>query len=1743
MDLHSILNDSDSDDEQYLRGDPIEGLGQYSDGSGHVDLEQILRDDDDDEDDDIAGCEDMNSSKIIGRNPMKIDCASDDQDTASQHFSTGHSAEDWAVLQALLGEDHEETEVGDDDWMHASDGFASRKHNVDAILLSDNDDDSDNVSATHLGPMTSLSVGLPPEPPTNVSPTSHIGSTVGGQRTTDYRNGSDSSSAVNLPVAKKETPISLPSTRKQKNVSEPPAVSATIWSGPSSLSKPGASVREVETKVISDRALEHAQAYERKLLRSGHRDIVSPLMVKRRLKQKIIMSTRAHRKSNYQSGRVGTTSAEPRFGFSGVLENRTMNGVAKGFRQDNLRKKGIKMDVGLPTALAVNSKFIALGTQNGIVLVFDLFEVLKQVLNPAHSDDTWNSKQAGSITSIDLNMNDEVLVAGYTSGFIVLWDTIRGVVLRTVCDTHPSPITSVRFLSDLKMLSVDAGGLVNKLTFTKTMLWSTYSMETECLLDGTAGQILAMNVQPPVSTVNPQVLPESAAQLRKLVLVALSSERSSFAVAVEPTVNVLHRWAKPPADRMNTPPGNSVHELVSEQTFLPCLAWGWAFTSGGGNVVAPILARAWGCCVQLLLASLPSSDEEASQSVNGSPEAVQYPSFGLIGEFDIDDPVVALEWLNDRSLAYLTVTSEFCVVDTVTMTLIDRLDFSPLRMVYAEFSLSRSMSMEPGDHGAEPNATFCSTFQNSIRSSDHRLLVLCQDEVKLVSMVGAKKRIAALEEDGEWLEALAAALDHYESTVSSLEDRKRSAGGRKDLSKHPEFISATKNEADEWISRLLLRYLNLAVDNAPESPLDEHGLIALDGTHAIVDLAQSHFQMLAGVCVEFCLVTRRLDLLFGQIFRRFQAVGFTSVFLDVLEPYVLNDKLSYIAPEAMAYFVDHCKATNGIATVERCLLHMDVRIMDFHSILALLKNNQMYSALFYVMNQGLDDYVTPLEFLLDKIFDASDDYNTIPVVAAPRRSDGAPETEFERLGYKAILYIQSCFRGKAFPKESDISPPDRLPSLRSEVIGLFLREEYTPSALERDKQVIGKRALQYPYTRILLDVDARALLDSIAMALDAPDEILSSSDSSMGSMGASKAIQKVAAMLSCILLPDSKNAGPPPAKAAVNAYLDFLASYLMKGLISVEKSTTFKILSRMAERFSLAKGTNRLKDQRKILDLLTALPRKSYDSAEVLRLVDKTGINRAALLLHQEEALWEGGQTDPSKRSCHFSKAIDCYLRDDDVLFRREVFEYVKKECAGTAEPPFRVASDGFPSNSIRESLFSRIPDLVQLDPLMTAELVAELFVEELQRVVELMDNFENREAQFTFFQAIIGGDLHDINPVAGSVLNAHLAMEHHHKYLSLMAQLHPDLVYGYLSTHDNYRAEECLTLCQEQKIADASAYLLERMGHVASALQLILQTLESRMMSLKRTIRGMGLDERQWNKHYLRGRRSMNKSVLATLGGKQEKEVQAVKRLLVVALDMCERNSRTQSSASDHGSQLWFNVLDRLINAKGFLRLSKEKEAHALVMSSVLGELLRMAMQRMVSSVPLTDLVRKVTSDHSGSRLGELREMMESLLSTYGFELKVFSSAVKVYHFDVKSMHSDQRSLKLEGTGVSKTMEVPSEAAEDGEPENVTAAVLEKTSQSGCPVLVSRGGDLSFADNENMLDSRKKDGGLADAMSRLRSRRGTGTLGKRNPRGRGAGIGFAPDDDQTRDPEDAHGPLVGQLGEAEHRGRLMSFM
>ena len=1613
-------------------------------------------------------------------------------------------------------------------------------------------------------------------------------------------------------------------------------------------SKTGAviAISDIDLEKASRKALQIARSREAKLLKSTREardNIVSPLTVKRRLKPKIELNTKSQRQAQHQQSKqqeksqsefskassmsISNTSnvaknnksnsSAPYFNFSGgVISMKRMQSTSKSIVE---RCRATEGDNNLPTAVGINSRFVAIGTQTGAILVYDHFEVLRQILGGSSKDDassnaapnargdsSFNPKASGAVTTLDLSLvQGEFLAAGYTRGNVVLWDIIKGIPLKSVVESnntqYPSPIVSVRFFSaDLKLVTVDAGGLVNKLSFTKQMLWSTYNAESECLLDGTAGQILAVNVLPPYQYIRQQLTLQQQQQetsgsgnssegsvktlratMKKLTLIALSNERNSFAIAVEPDVQVLHRWLKPSQDRIE---GNHQHE--DAQVYLPCLSWGWALVNGGGNVINPILARAWGCCIQFLRPSFPEADGGGAGNESNNQEDFQYPAFGIHDEFDVDVPIVSLEWLNDRSLVYLSMNNEFTVVDTVMMTLLERLDFSHLKLVYAEFSLSRKVAPpkpaeteseeKDGETSEEPapvemaETYFCTTFQNSFRSCDKRLLLLCQEELMSVSVVGAVPRISGLENDGEWLEALALALDHYENTIKSQEDRKRK--GYNDLSKHPGFQPRNgdgRTEDEEWIAKLLIRYLNIAVENAPETDNDFN--FPPEIRQAQMELARSHFQMLAGVCVEFCVVTKRLDLLYGPIFRRFHAAGFLNVFLDVLEPYILNDKLNYIAPEAMMHFVEHCRTNNGIATVERCLLHMDVTIMDFDTILNLLRANAMYSALFYIYNQGLRDFTTPLEILCESIFDAAD---TLGQLANERRIDGVPQNDFERFGYKAILYLQSTFSGRNFPKDTEMAE-DIVHKVRPQLLKFLLKSRYKPSrSIRAPEQVIGKRTLRYPYAHILLMVDPKAMFDALSTAMDAPDEEFSTHGSSgiesiggwemevgadvgssnvagtSGSISAAPDRQEIISMLLSIMLPSKDDVTIThqttlyKSESAVNAFLDFLAEYLMRGAIRTTKSVTFMILNRIATRYSSARDSEERKTwQGQIIALLSALPRSSYESDDVLALVEKRGIHRASLLLHQEEAsAWSHGGMTMERRATHFCAAIDCYLDDDDTEYRKEVFSYVKKECSG--------ATDDKEPNTLRDALITKLVDLVILDPLLTAELSADLFVDDPDLVIR---SLQDEEAKFMFLKAVISGDLNDMDPVAGSVLNAQLTTEHHHQYMTLMAKLYPDMVYDYLSTHNNYRTEECLQLCQNYDIADASAYLLERMGNVTSALQLILQTMETRMMNLKRTIRGMSTD--YFDKYYSKHRHLTKRNrIHPELSNKQQKEIEGLKKILAVALDVCERNSGSFSSrtVTEHGSQLWFNVLDRLINAKGFLRLSKEQPGHAKIMSGVLSELLRMTMQRMVSSVPLPDLVRKVTSDHSGSRLGEVREMIESLLSTYGQELGVFGGAASVFHYDSHQMEKTHHGLRVRGSNVQSVMGVGLNKSSQSFKTVTRICNDHEILQLGGSSGSTRGDASAIFAKAPRRQGSKAERGLGDVLSRLRSRRQRGKADTNdiNKMRKASSLNLMTSNERAyrRGELSAEATFfedrqVGQLGAAEHRGRIMSFI
>lgn len=75
---------------------------------------------------------------------------------------------------------------------------------------------------------------------------------------------------------------------------------------------------------------------------------------------------------------------------------------------------------------------------------------------------------------------------------------------------------------------------------------------------------------------------------------------------------------------------------------------------------------------------------------------------------------------------------------------------------------------------------------------------------------------------------------------------------------------------------------------------------------------------------------------------------------------------------------------------------------------------------------------------------------------------------------------------------------------------------------------------------------------------------------------------------------------------------------------------------------------------------------------------------------------------------------------------------------------------------------------------------------------------------------------------------------------MQLLCQYEPKSVLKFLETFDNYRLEHCLRLCQKYEVIDATAFLLERVGDVRSALGLLMTGLDEKFDLLVTAVQSM---------------------------------------------------------------------------------------------------------------------------------------------------------------------------------------------------------------------------------------------------------------------------------------------------------------
>jgi hypothetical protein len=192
----------------------------------------------------------------------------------------------------------------------------------------------------------------------------------------------------------------------------------------------------------------------------------------------------------------------------------------------------------------------------------------------------------------------------------------------------------------------------------------------------------------------------------------------------------------------------------------------------------------------------------------------------------------------------------------------------------------------------------------------------------------------------------------------------------------------------------------------------------------------------SGVCIEYCVAAGSYELLFSDLFQMFKAIRQDHVFLEEMEPYLLNRELSVLPQHILNAFVDSYVRTIKFAALERCIFYLDLANNDVTDLIACLTNNGLYSGLLYVKAYKFGDYAEAFKSVFECMMN--------PKLAGSGSSrkktsnsgtDGFPSLDQAHVGYKLLLFCKYVSENKIFPRgDVQTSPVQQLAGLSAHLL-------------------------------------------------------------------------------------------------------------------------------------------------------------------------------------------------------------------------------------------------------------------------------------------------------------------------------------------------------------------------------------------------------------------------------------------------------------------------------------------------------------------------------------------------------------------------------------------------------------------------------------------------------------------------------------------------------------------------------------
>ncbi|XP_007575590.1 vacuolar protein sorting-associated protein 8 homolog isoform X6 [Poecilia formosa] len=682
-------------------------------------------------------------------------------------------------------------------------------------------------------------------------------------------------------------------------------------------------------------------------------------------------------------------------------------------------------------------------------------------------------------------------------------------------------------------------------------------------------------------------------------LLAMASLTKILIIGLKPSLNV---WMTLPYTK-------------SDPSSVPQLAWQFVPVQ---KTVNPMLAFCKGDSVHFLL---------VKKEETGTIHVIKQRQLQLSCD------IINLNWINSCSLVLLDSHEKLHVVDRPTQDVLETLDLEQVQLVY---NSRHFKSLATGGNVSQALALVGEkACYQSLSSYAGQIVCLGTKSAHIMSLRNWKERLDCLLKQEHFTEALSLAWSFHEGTAKAV------VGLHGDSQRRKAVIS------DKMVE-ILLHFTEYAVKKCPEQ--------------GKLQVMEQHFQEMVPVLVDYCLLLQKADLLFNQLYSRLvENMVAKGVFLESLESYIVANRLGHITTPVMKDLLAHYHDNNMMDSLERCIVHLDVTSLDIQQVVQVCWNNQLYDAVIYIFNRGMNDYITPME----KLFS----------VIGPRVREGQSLTGDDVvMGNKLLVYISCCLAGRAYPI-GDI-PEDLVVQVKYQVFEFLIRLHSGDSSQKEEV---------FPFIHTLLHFDTREFLNVLAMTFD----------DVQNDKQALEYQQRIVDILLQVMVDN-----PDFTPSQVGGLFTFLARQLAKpnNTLFVNRNLFDQVLEFLCCPDDDSRHTER---QQVLLELLQVGGVVQFNEERLFTLAEKAKFYQICEFLYEQKHLYD--------------RIVDCYLQDP--LRKAEIFSYIHN----LMSMPGYSSEEKL---KVKEKVLQHMQELASLDPGKLADLVVWHFTEEVQTIIsELQDD------------------------------------------------------------------------------------------------------------------------------------------------------------------------------------------------------------------------------------------------------------------------------------------------------------------------------------------------------------------------------------------------------------------------------------